>query len=435
MKRWLFSFFFLVSAAAASAQQVLHFASLPSLLAFADTANSALKQSDLQVQLAHQTSVAAFGNQFNPRIPVTASAIDNTNLQVSFIPAEIFGGPAGTFREVQFGQQYITTLTVAPQVDILNPGKYAEARQAKFNEAVVNGQLRLTKKQLHEQLAAVYFNIMSFSAQVKVLERNAAMADSIALIVKNRYDAGVVKLQDWNDGRVNALDAVGKCKVANQNLKLQYLTLSSLCETTSEIVLDEELTQTQVQEALANKSDLTFANAQAQYAYARQQYKTNWWNNAPTLTFVSSWNSQNNSNAQFFDNNQRWINSTYLGLRMSWDLPTNVTKLASLGNANISMKIAQEQLRHAELNKSIAAQNLQTELVKAQEDWKVAVEIETLESDTFGHNLELYKQEVLGLDKLLLAQQKMLNAQLNNAVKKSTACYRASLIQIHNQFQ
>jgi OMF family outer membrane factor len=99
------------------------------------------------------------------------------------------------------------------------------------------------------------------------------------------------------------------------------------------------------------------------------------------------------------------------------------------------MKIAQEQLRHAELNKSIAAQNLQTELVKAQEDWKVAVEIETLESDTFGHNLELYKQEVLGLDKLLLAQQKMLNAQLNNAVKKSTACYRASLIQIHNQFQ
>jgi len=434
MKRWLFLFFF-SSTTALSAQQSVQFNSLAEVLAYSDTANSSLKQSELQVKLARQTSAAAFGNQFNPRIPVAASVIDNTNLQVSFIPAEIFGGPAGTFREVQFGQQYISTLTVSPQIDLLNPGKYAEAKQAKFNEAVVSGQARASRKQVHEQLAAVYYNILSYEAQVEVLARNASLADSIALLVKNRYDAGIVKLQDWNDARVNALDAAGKWKAAKQNVLLQYLTLASLCETSQNIVLGEKLKDSTVADALATKSDLAFSNAKAQYAYARQQYKANWWNNAPVVTFMSSWNSQNNSNAQFFDSNQRWINSTYLGLRLSWDLPTNVARLSAMGSSNISMKIASEQLRHAELNKNIVAQNLQTEWAKAQDDFKVSGEIAILENDSFSHSYEMYKQEVLGLDRLLQAQQKMLNAQLNEAAKKATACYRASLIQIHNQFQ
>jgi OMF family outer membrane factor len=84
-----------------------------------------------QLQMAELTERASWANTLNPRIPTTASWLNNTDLPVNFIPGQIFGGPEGSFREVTFGQQYITSFTAGPQFDIVKVAGY-QIRQGQY---------------------------------------------------------------------------------------------------------------------------------------------------------------------------------------------------------------------------------------------------------------------------------------------------------------
>ena len=48
----------------------------------------------------------------------------------------------------------------------------AEIKSAKINEELVETQNKISKKNLFDQLNAVYNNILSFEAQIEVLEEN-----------------------------------------------------------------------------------------------------------------------------------------------------------------------------------------------------------------------------------------------------------------------
>ena len=121
--------------------------------------------SQKQLDLAELTEKAAVASVFNPRIPITGSAINNTQLPVSFIPAEAFGGPVGSFREITLGQPYITSFTATPQFDIINVAKWQEVKLAKANTQWVAAEIALNKKKLLEQTNALYCNILLYQQQ------------------------------------------------------------------------------------------------------------------------------------------------------------------------------------------------------------------------------------------------------------------------------
>ena len=62
-----------------------------------------LKISNEQVALSKYQTLISKINAFNPRGNATASATDNLQLPTNYLPAQIFGGVPGTFKETQFG--------------------------------------------------------------------------------------------------------------------------------------------------------------------------------------------------------------------------------------------------------------------------------------------------------------------------------------------
>jgi outer membrane protein TolC len=413
--------FFFLSVSALLQAQSLTFGSLNELLVYADTASYVNDQTKLQQNLAELTTKASYGNVLNPRIPVSGAMTNNTNLAVNFIPAEIFGGPAGTFREVTFGQQYITSLNIAPQFDIINVAHIAEIKSAKINQELVETQNKISKKNLFDQLNAVYNNILSFEAQIEVLEENTLKADSIFIIVKNKYDQGIVRVQDLNDAEVNLIQHKNKLNQAKLSLQQQYLSLAILCDTKEAIQLNEKLWDVK--------------SYMLQRAAAEQQYKVAKLQNLPTLSFVSSFNRQNNSNDKYFDNSQRWINSSYVGLRLSWDFPTNVSKLTSMRSAKINMQLSSMNVEHATLQSDMQDRQLENDFTKAQADYQSALAVYSLESVSYNHVMNQYVNDIIPLDRLLTAQVKLLSSRLNVASALATLSYTGSKIQINNQFK
>jgi outer membrane protein TolC len=107
-------FFLLLSLTAVSfsqaqeADKITHAFSLDQCVDFAQKNNVQVKNALLAVQVQAQTNreIAAAAL---PTITASTNLVDYTQIPTSLLPAQIFGGPAGTFIPVQFGTKYNAT--------------------------------------------------------------------------------------------------------------------------------------------------------------------------------------------------------------------------------------------------------------------------------------------------------------------------------------
>jgi outer membrane protein TolC len=432
----LLFFLFVLVIGSCFAQTITEFQSLQEVLVVAEKNSYTSKVSTEQSNLSKLTVISAYGNALNPKLPATGSITDNTSLPVSFLPAEAFGGAPGTFRQVTLGQRYISTFNLSPQFDILQFGNIAKIKSAKLNDQLTESNNQVSKKNLFDQLNACYHNILSFQAQIEVLNANKKKADSLYSIVKNKYELGLVRVQDLNDAQINAITIADKQEQATLNLEQQYLTLKTLCDTESEMHVNQSLwTIANQGETLEASGDLSTKNSELQAQFARAEFNAAKWQNMPVLSFVSSFNWQNNSNKQFLDPAQKYIYSSYWGLRLSWDIPTNVAKLTSLKSAQINYKIAKLNSEHLALQNKMQNDQMEKDYAKAVAQYNNNLLIFKLKEENYQKSKNQFEANILPLDKLLLAHNDLLMSQINVATSLANISYSKSKIEINNQIR
>ncbi len=415
-------------------QQTVKINNFQEALALVKNKNYLIENANLQSKIASLTKQAAIGNVFNPRFPISFQAVDNLNLQVSFLPAEAFGGPAGTFREVAIGQQYISTLSFAPQFEIINVSNIAQVKSAKINEQLVNNQNKINEIQLYDKINAVYSNILSYQAQQTILKENLAVADTIYSIVKKKHEEGVLRKQDLNEASINVLNINDKLQQLEINLKIQYQLLHLFYENQFNSEIFEEIWS--YENSVANiepKNNLDVENTRLQLLLAKQEYNTLKYQNLPSLSFISAFNWQNLSNEFFFHTNSNTINYNYVGLRLNLDLPT-AQRLANTKNKTIQIKMLNKLDEHGV--KENEQKNLQMKLehekaIKQTENFK---KISDLKKDTYQKNLNQFKENIMPLDKLLLSHNELLISRLNLVQALANISYTKHKIDIHNIF-
>ena len=410
-----------------------NFSSLQEVLNLAEKNSYTTLVATEQNKLASLTTVSAYGNALNPRIPVSANITDNTRLPVSFFPGQIFGQPEGTFKQVTMGQQYISVLNFSPQFDILNFGNISIIKSAKANEALANHNTLLTKKNLFDQVNACYHNIVSFQAQIKVLKQNQQKADSLLKIVGNKYAQGLVRKQDVNDAEINAISIKDKIEQASLSLEQQYLTLKTLLDTEENVSISQQLSTETVNSQLKSSGNINEENAKFQLAFSQAEYKSALWNNLPTLSFVTSFNWQNNSNAAFLDSKNPWINSNFWSLRLAWDFPTNVPKITALKSNLINFHIAEINAKHASLQTKLLNEQMDKDFEKSVAQYKNNLAIYQLKLDNYQKSNNQFQANILPLDKLLIAHNDLLVSEINVATSMAAIAFNKSKIEINNQ--
>lgn len=410
-----------------------NFSSLQEVLNLAEKNSYTSLVAAEQNKLASLTTVSSYGNALNPRIPIFASITDNTRLPVSFFPGQIFGQPEGTFKQVTMGQQYISVLNFSPQFDILNFGNISKIKSAKANEALANHNTLLTKKNLFDQVNACYHNIVSFQSQIKVLKQNQQKADSLLKIVANKYAQGLVRKQEVNDTEINLISINDKIEQASLSLDQQYLTLKTLLDTEENVSISQQLSTQTVNNQLKSSGNINEENAKFQLAFSQAEYKSALWNNLPTLSFVTSFNWQNNSNAAFLDSKNPWINSNFWSLRLAWDFPTNVPKITALKSNLINFHIAEINAKHASLQTKLLNEQMDKDFEKSVAQYKNNLAIYQLKLDNYQKSNNQFQANILPLDKLLIAHNDLLVSEINVAISMAAIAFNKSKIEINNQ--
>jgi len=413
-------------------EKVVH--SLPEVLQLSKEKNYALQNATLQTQLARLTKKTAIGNVLNPRIPASAQALNNFEQQVSFLPGPIFGLPEGTFKEVTMGQQYTSTFSVQPQFDILNLGSIAQVKSAKINEELVENQNKLNEQTIYNQINGVYFNLLSYDAQKKIIQENIKIAENLVLINQNKFNEGITRKQDVNEAEANLIALQDKLTQLVFNEKLQKQSLALFFENELELKLTEKLSNYEnIEEIVTTNSNFKSENYKLQYQMMQQDLKIARLQQLPVLSFISSFNWQNLSNENYFDANSNWVNFNYVGLKVTWDFPTNVQKLATVYNKKIQLNQLKNNKEHAEKENEFANKQLEIEYEKAIEQYKNFKKIYVLKKDTFEKNFNQYQEQILPLDKLLISQNDLLISEINMVNALANIGFSKNKIVINNK--
>jgi len=418
----------------ANAQHKISFQSIDELLIYADTHSSVFKNATQENILSKYQTLAAQLSIWNLKSDANFSATDNTKLATTFIPAEIFGGPAGTFQKITFGQQYVSNFTVAPQIDILNMYAIAKVKVSKANEQLTKYNNLLTKKNLYESLAATFCNILSYKWQIIVTENSFLNADTLTQIMQSKLNEGIARSQDVNNATADKLAIEDKLQQLQIQLTGQYNALKSLCDidTTTIVNIEDPIyTKQSFDYLLLAGGNLEEQQQKWQKLYQQADLNASkkWF--LPTVTLFSSFAFQQNTSNRFFDNSP-WFASNYVGIRVTFPIVPDVTKWIAVKNARINIIIADDNLQHARLQENVDNAQLQLDYQKAFKSYQLAVKIEALKKDSYSKNLNIYKEGILSATDLLNSLNEWLNASLNTAMQLAAGAYAKAKINISN---
>lgn len=416
-------------------QETKEFLTLEEVLVFAKEKKVNFRNDIIQQNLAELNRKTAIGNAFNPRIPASAQIIDNMNLQTNYIPAEVFGGSPGSFRKITMSLQYVGTFSIQPQFDIINLGNISRIKLSKTNQEFIANQQKINEWNIYDQLNGVYFNILSFQEQKKVVDENIDIAKQILTLVNNRFEEGLVRKQDVNEAEVNLIRLQDQLSQLQFNIQIQQQNLALFFENEASPILNQSIRDFDRKKMLTEtRNDLWIKHYELKEKMAEQEWKSSQKQQLPVLGFVSSFNWQNLSNQSFFHSNSNWINFNYVGLRLSWELPTTVLKYSAVKEKKMQWQIAENEVNHFIRENETRNSNLLVEYEKAFSQLENYKKIQTLKEDTYQKYFDQYQENILSLDKLLTAQTDMLLSQLNVVTALAGVGFNENKIIINNKF-
>lgn len=438
MRLFFISVFLFLYFVASAQNSSIQFQSLDEVFAYADKNSSTFKNATQQSILAKYQTLAAKLAQWNFKGDAVFVSTDNTKLPVSYIPADIFpGGQPGTFRQVTFGQQYVSSLNFTPQIDILNPYSFAKVKVAKNYEAITNLTNQLTKKNLYESLAGAYYNILSYQWQIGVTEKSLANADTLLQIMQQKQKEGLARIQDANGALANQLATQDKLQQLEILLAQQYNSLKILCDidaSTAVSVLAVPKLKDGFDASLTASGHLQQEQSEAQKKYQESDWRAakKWY--MPTLSLVGNVAWQQTSNTQFYNSNP-WINSSYIGFKFVLPIVPDANKIATTKYGHINMIIADINMDHAALQDSINNEQLLLDYKKSFRTYELNGKIEALKEDNYHKNLDIYKEGILSATDLINSFNDWLNSGLNTVAQLANTEYAKSKIKINNSIK
>lgn len=420
----------------AHGQQV--FTSIDSLLLYTNARSANIKSGEIKFSQAQKAKLAAIAGIVDINGNVSFNLTNNTTLPISLFPAETFGGQPGTFREIQTGIPYTNTFNQNIELKLLNTSGWQNLKLSKINIDATLTDNKLSKKSLFENIATIYYNIITLQEQLKSSLKNLATSDTIYYIVKNKFDFGLAKQQDVNDAQVNQISSNENINQITFLIKQQYIALKILCDIPEheDIIINQPITNTNNNtKPVILFSKLSAINSQLKEQSSLAYYKQLKLNFFPYLAaFASNSNQQFSSTFSLFDNNVRWINSNYIGLKAVWLIPS-ATSISQISKSKYDYLLAKQNSEHNALKSQLEFNQLLVDFEKAQSQMNSNKEVYELRADTYKKNLENYKYGLINLDVLLNSYNTMITSKYNVISSTVSVMLAQSKITINNQIQ
>jgi outer membrane protein TolC len=412
------------------------FSSLEGFVQYANTKSITIQTNDIKVLQAKQGKLAAILSIPDITGNINTNFTNNTRLPVNLFPAEAFGGAAGSYREIESGVQYNTGLSQYIDIKLVNMEAWKNIKLAKININISSIDNLVNKKTLQENIAALYYTIVQLQEQEKITQQYIYNADTVLQTITNKYKEGLAKQQEVNDGKINVLMQEENKKQIAFLIKQNYLSVKILCDIpeNENILFTETIVKEKDIKAIqADPNTLNNQLVKAREDYALANYKKTTAAFLPTLSFIGS-NSYNQFNQDFTIFGGKWINSNYVGLKLTFNIP-NAVMVSNKVNAKYNYQLAQQATKQAQIKAQLEQKQLDNDWEKSLSQYSNNKEIVAIQTDTYLKNKSLYNEGILSIDKTITSFNSLVNAEYNLITSKVKILLASAKIDINNKFK
>lgn len=384
---------------------------LSTCLRMAETANAQIRSAQLDVAI-NESQRDAYLSSRMPTLNFSADYRYNAVIPGQVIPAQLFGGPAGTFAQVKFGVPFVLSNTVQLNQILFNSQVNYGLAALQINSEIVKIKKDMTIQEVKYQVANTYFILQGMYEQLRFIERNITYTNQILHNMDLMVAQGLLVQTEADKVRINRLNLEN----TQANLKATQSQLEDIlkiligADPKSNLALenDQMVQQTLlVDQSAANLFQIQLLEQQKRMA--EEEAKGIQMGYLPNVNLYGIYQYNYNINPE--TDFRTGINGAFVGLRIDWNLFDGLDKhhratVNALKQEQIATQTALVQLQlqqQIEQNKRLVAVKANA-LDLAKEQLKLA------ESVHQNANLK-FTEGLIGTNDLLQAQTGLEQAQ------------------------
>jgi outer membrane protein TolC len=335
----------------AQSSKALHAFSLEDCVAYAQKNNVQVKNAlltiDAQIQTNREIAAAAF-----PTIGTNVGGTDYTKIPTSLLPAQIFGGAAGTFIPVQFGTKFNANYGANFQ-QLLFDGQVFIALQAR--EASLEMQRKnaaVTEEAIKANIYKIYYQLSASKTQLNILDANIDRLNKLAHDAEIMYKNGFAEKLDVDKVSVQLNNLQTEKIKANNSVAIGFMGLKMLMG----MPVNDSLSLTDLINEQSLSTDVLVENdfqygIRKDYQYLSTVKKLSEYNvkryqlsYLPTVNFSGAY-SQNAMRSKFdFFEGGNWFTTSLLSLNINLPLFNGFARDARVKRTKIELKQVENQI-------------------------------------------------------------------------------------------
>lgn len=415
------------------------------------------KKNNLDLQISRQTAqlqqwnvTAAKGTRL-PQLKFTTAFDYNFVLPTQLIPAQFFGGREGDFRSIQFGVPFNLTAGLEGNVPLWNAGLKQEVEIAKANQNIGILQTLVLQDDLSTQVARLYFATVFTQQYIIITQQNLANTDSIAHIVAERKEKGLIDQLEYNRVRSTRLaieDVLHQNEMAYQKnlnqLRLVVGDSTVITSSSNSFFLFKEKGNAAWRELPSPNfrrragDEVAVPRLQlraAQFSLAREQVKKEQKLRLPTLSAYARYSEQAQRNQlNFLNFNEKWFGIGVAGLRFEAPIYSGRIRESGIARARVNAEIAQLQLDNEKRKYNSETQDLLITYNQSLNSLKINQEAYQLNEENMKLVLIKYKGGILSYDQYLNVFNEVLNAQNKYLRTLADVMINGKLLEIRSSY-
>jgi outer membrane protein TolC len=365
-----------------------------------------------------------------PQINGSVDIKDYINIPTSLLPAQIFGGPAGTFIPVKFGTKYNATAGFSASQLIFSSDYIFGLKASKefMNLSKIN--VTRSKADLVAQVSKAYYNAVISKERIKLLEAN------IVRLKKTYDDTKAFNLQGFAEGiDVERLEVQYNNLMTEKDKTLKLIGLSEMMlkfqmgyNPGDAISLSDSLNvNEEYQELSVSRIDVTqrpdYQVLQAQQSLYDIDVKRLKWGYLPTVSAYGSyqWNAQRNEFNFANDKNdpsKQWFKVALIGATLNMNIFDGLQRNYKIQQAKVTALKNQNTLRSLQLGAELEATSSSIAYSNAYLNVQVQKKNMVLAQHVYDVAQKKYQGGVSGNIEIVTAETTLKEAQTNylNAV-------------------
>jgi len=343
--------------------------------------NKTLKIAQGDIEIANEKNKEAKGGLF-PKLYGNVDYRYYTDLPYQLLPASVFGGPAGIYKEAQFGVPHNLNANIALDVPLFNPqinGAIAVSKKAKELNQM---QFQQTQEQVVFDISNLYYNAQLVSNQILFIKNGINNSEKLLSSMQLLYSQKMAKGTDVDKIKLQLSQLNTQLSKANSQLQqiINLLKLQLGITPTRQITIEETFNSSSeaVKYITKPSSDILLFNTKE--LLLKSELKTLKLSYLPSFSIYGSYGTTGFGNYSGTNDFFKTYPIGFAGAKVSWllfsgttlehrimqkkeELKQNKTRLELL-NDKQNIQIENMQMQYSVANSNLSNSKSQLELAE-----------------------------------------------------------------------